>query len=128
MFVQGGDEDTRGNVESEETRGKGESGLIVGRLTTPHDLIVMPKRAGEAGRGVKRARCQPLHTTALCGPSREDACSMFVNRGLCASYENIRHNIFVTYDTIERSTNIRVIELTFVSVKMLLLLCTKLHF
>lgn len=32
--------------------GKRESGVIVGRLTTPHDLIVMPKTAGEAGRRV----------------------------------------------------------------------------
>lgn len=32
--------------------GQRESGVIVERLTTPHDLIVMPKTAGEAGRRV----------------------------------------------------------------------------
>lgn len=38
--------------EGERTEGKGESRVIVGRLTTPHDLIVMLKTAGEAGRRV----------------------------------------------------------------------------
>lgn len=38
--------------EGERTEGKGERGVIVGRLTTPHDLIVMLKTAGEAGRRV----------------------------------------------------------------------------
>ncbi len=41
-----------GEREGERTEGKGESGVIVGRLTTPHDLIVMLKTAGEAGRRV----------------------------------------------------------------------------
>lgn len=35
-----------------EQRERGESGVFVGRLTTPHDLIVMLKTAGEAGRRV----------------------------------------------------------------------------
>lgn len=45
---------TRGmrKCREREQRGKGESGVIVGRLTTPHDLIVMLKTAGEAGRRV----------------------------------------------------------------------------
>lgn len=47
---------TRGNEEMsrerERTEGKGESRVIVERLTTPHDLIVMLKTAGEAGRSV----------------------------------------------------------------------------
>lgn len=40
-----------GNVEAKEQR-RGESRAIVGRLTTPHDLIVMLKTVGEAGRSV----------------------------------------------------------------------------
>ena len=39
--------------EGERTEGRGESRGIVGRLTTPHDLIVMLKTAGEAGRSVE---------------------------------------------------------------------------
>lgn len=41
-----------GNVEAENRGKRGESRAIVGRLTTPHDLIVMLKTAGEAGRSV----------------------------------------------------------------------------
>lgn len=44
----------RGNVRPENRGKRGESGAIVGRLTTPHDLIVMLKTAGEAGRSVGR--------------------------------------------------------------------------
>lgn len=39
-------------MQREKERAKRESGVIVGRLTTPHDLIVMPKTVGEAGRRV----------------------------------------------------------------------------
>lgn len=57
-----GEEDQRRNEEmrrereAARTEGSGERererGLFVGRLTTPHDLIVMLKPAGEASRRV----------------------------------------------------------------------------
>lgn len=51
----------------ERTEGRGESRVIVERLTTPHDLIVMLKTVGEAGRSEGgRERCQTPHTTVLC--------------------------------------------------------------
>lgn len=54
MCRRGMEMKTRGmrKCREREQRGKGESGVIVGRLTTPHDLIVMLKTAGEAGRRV----------------------------------------------------------------------------
>lgn len=60
---------TRGNEEMsrerERTEGKGESRVIVERLTTPHDLIVMLKTAGEAGRSVG-GRNASHHILVLC--------------------------------------------------------------
>lgn len=76
--TRGKEEIYREREREREQRERRESGVIVGRLTTPHDLIVMLKTAGEAGKSVG-GRDASHHILQCCVTEG----GHFVNEKLC---------------------------------------------